>query len=483
MIGDLQPYSEMKDFGVPWLGHVPAHWAVRPNRALFQEVRVQDRPDEPMLSVTISRGVIRQADLLSDTSKKDSSNLDRSKYKLVEPGDIAYNKMRAWQGAVGASKFRGIVSPAYIVQRPRAGVLPAYMHHLLRTPAFATEAERWSYGISSDQWSLRPEHFRMIYSCLPPVDEQGAIVRFLDWVDRRIGRYIKAKQKLIKLLEEQKQAIIHQAVTRGLNPNAPLKPSGIPWLGDIPTHWEVVKIRHLGSVGNGSTPSRGRPDYWATNGHPWLNSSVVNRSRVDSADQFVTDVALRECHLPQLGPGVLLVAITGQGKTRGKATVLAIPATINQHLAYVELRDHRISPDYLQLVLAAGYLHLRSISDDSGSTKGALTCADLRHLKVPVIPQEEQRQLIERVQQQTGEVERAVATANREIDLLHEYRTRLIADVVTGKLNVREAAANLPPDSDMTRPDDAEAPDDLSDQEAGVEADHDAIPEEAEVAE
>jgi type I restriction enzyme, S subunit len=128
MIRELKPYPAYKDSDVKWLGDVPEHWEVRPSRVLFKEVKDQDYPEEPLLSVTISRGIIRQSDLLSDTSKKDSSNLDKSKYKLVQPGDIAYNKMRAWQGAIGASHLRGIVSPAYIVQRPRSGVLPEYMH-------------------------------------------------------------------------------------------------------------------------------------------------------------------------------------------------------------------------------------------------------------------------------------------------------------------------------------------------------------------
>ena len=216
MIADLKPYPAMKDSGVPWLGEVPEHWDVLPNRAIFDEIKERDRPDADMLSVTINKGVIRQQALLEDSSKKDSSKLDRSAYKFVRPGDIAYNKMRAWQGAVGVSEYEGIISPAYVVQRPCEGVAPRYVHYLLRTPAFAKEAERWSYGITSDMWSLRPEHFKLIYSCLPPLPEQSAIVRYLDHVDRRVRRLVRAKRKLIALLTEQKQAIIHRAVTRGL---------------------------------------------------------------------------------------------------------------------------------------------------------------------------------------------------------------------------------------------------------------------------
>lgn len=164
MIDGLKQYPAMKDSGVPWLGEIPEYWDVLPNRALFIEIKDREHPDEEMLSVTITKGVVRQKALLAESAKKDSSNLDRSAYKLVQPNDIAYNKMRVWQGAIGMSSLRGIVSPAYVVMRPRNASSAGYYHQLLRTPMFVKEAERWSYGITSDMWSLRPEHFKMIYS-------------------------------------------------------------------------------------------------------------------------------------------------------------------------------------------------------------------------------------------------------------------------------------------------------------------------------
>jgi len=450
MIANLKPYSAMTDFGVAWFGQIPEHWRILPNRAVFAEVKEKNHPEADMLSVTITKGVIRQQALLEGSSKKDSSNQDKSAYKLVRPGDIAYNKMRAWQGAVGVSEYEGIVSPAYVVQRARGGAVPRYLHYLLRTPAFAKEAERWSYGITSDMWSLRPEHFKMIYSCLPPLPEQAAIVRFLDYADRRIRRYIRAKQKLITLLEEQKQAIIHRAVTRGLDPNVRLKSSGVEWLGDVPEHWEIWQIGHFAIVGNGSTPSRSNLSYWVGGEYPWLNSSSVNASPVTASNQFVTSTALRECHLPRVCAGSVLVAITGQGKTRGKAAVLAVEATINQHIAFITPRKRNAvaTSEYLQQFLVAAYSELRRLSDDSGSTKGALTCADLRHFRVTVPPVAEQREIVGWVRNATAEIEVAARLAAREIDLLREYRTRLIADVATGKLDVREAAARLPDETE-----------------------------------
>src|ERR1039458_2134533 len=176
----LHPYAEYQPSSQEWIGEVPKHWHILPNRAIFAEVKDRNHADEEMLSVTITRRIIKQKAFLDGSSKKDSSNQDKTAYKLVQPRDIAYNKMRAWQGAIGASTLRGIISPAYVVMRLRnADDLPRYFHHLYRTPQFAKEAERWSYGITSDMWSLRPEHFKTIYTPEPPSEEQDAIVRFL----------------------------------------------------------------------------------------------------------------------------------------------------------------------------------------------------------------------------------------------------------------------------------------------------------------
>ncbi len=215
-----QPYPAYKPSGVEWLGDVPAHWGVHPNRATFSERNDRDHAQEQLLSVTIADGVVRQQELLEDTSKnsqKDRSRLDKTDYKLVEPGDVAYNKMRAWQGAIGVSNLRGIVSPAYVVQRPRSNAHSAYLHYLLRTPMFAKEAERSSYGIASDMWCLRAKHFKMIYGCIPPIPEQVAIARYLEHADRRLQTCIQSSQQQIELLKEFRTRLIADVVTGKLD--------------------------------------------------------------------------------------------------------------------------------------------------------------------------------------------------------------------------------------------------------------------------
>lgn len=421
MFHALPEYPEYQSAG-GWISSVPSTWRWEPARTLFAERKVTGFIEENLLSVTIGRGVIPQSALLSTTAKKDSSNLDKSKYKLVEPGDLVYNKMRAWQGASGGSNYRGIVSPAYIVMRPRA-VLTDYMHHLLRTPMFASEAERWSYGITSDQWSLRPEHFKMIRFPVPPSGEQAAIVRYLAHANARIDKAITAKRRLSSLLEEQRRAVAHEHLTHGGWPS-----------------WPLGKI---GRIGNGSTPSRSVQSYWGGT-TPWLNSAVVNQESVSQSNQFVTDEALANCHLPLVSAESVLVGITGQGRTRGMSTVLRIEATVNQHIAFITPNEKLASADYVNLALTVGYGELRQISEGVGGTKGALTLTDLKSFKIPLPSLSQQEQVLADVRRLSIELRNALTRVQREISLLEEFRTRLVADVVTGQVDVRAIAASLP---------------------------------------
>jgi type I restriction enzyme S subunit len=206
---------------------------------------------------------------------------------------------------------------------------------------------------------------------LPSTETQRAIADYLDRETARIDALVAAKERLLGLLAEKRRALITRAVTRGLNPDAPLRDSGLPWLGPIPAHWEIWKVSHFAAVGNGSTPSRENDDYWTDGVIPWLNSSVVNQDEVTAADQFVTKTAYRECHLPLVKRGSILIGITGQGKTRGRAVVLSLEATINQHLAFITPERGKADSWFLRWTFFAAYEFLRSISDDAGGTKSA----------------------------------------------------------------------------------------------------------------
>ena len=275
---------------------------------------------------------------------------------------------------------------------------------------------------------------------VPPLSRQRAIAECLDRETMPLDALVAAKQRLLTLLAEKRRAIITRAVTRGLDPRAPLRDSGIPWLGEIPAHWDVWKIGHLASVGNGSTPRRDKAAYWTDGAIPWLNSSVVNQAEVTRAEQFVTALAVRECHLPAVNSGAVLIAITGQGKTRGQAVVLSMEATINQHLAFVQPDPSRMRPWFLRWALFAAYPFLRSISDDAGGTKGALTCEDVGNLRVPVPSPSEQAAILDHVAALTGRIDSLWAATEKTLSIIKERRAALIAAAVTGRLDVGSAS-------------------------------------------
>ena len=454
MIADLIPYAEYKASTQAWLGDIPQHWSLLPNRALFTEVKDRNHPDEEMLSVTITRGIVRQKALLEGSSKKDSSNLDKSAYKLVQPRDIAYNKMRAWQGAIGASTLRGIISPAYVVMRlHKDDDWPSYFHHLYRTPQFAKEAERWSYGITSDMWSLRPEHFKMIYTPEPPPAEQAAIVRFLDWANGRLERAIRSKRKVIALLNEQKQAIIHRAVTRGLDPSVPLKSSGIPWFGDIPLHWEVLRGKYLGRLF--STPSVldheltedgiGNLMYLKVSDLAGVDDSFkLTRSRL-----YVRRLAARR----ETRRSFLVFPKRGGAIYTNRVAILELPCLLDPNLMGWEI-SARFDPHYVALLLKT-----RTIADLADvSSVPQINNHHINPIPFPSPPVEEQRAIVVELRKSLVGVNTAISRLEREIELLREYRTRLVADVVTGKLDVRKAAVRLP----------EEAPPDTVEDEMGL---------------
>lgn len=471
MIAELKPYADYKESGLPWLGRVPAHWEVRRIKTALRELdRRSSAGLEPLLSLRMQAGLVDHH-ALGGRPIPPSALIG---YKRVLPGEIVMNRMRASSGLFAAATSDGLVSPDYAIFRPVDQLNVAYAVQLFQTPAMTAVFRLESTGLGTGESGflrLYSDQFGRLAIPIPPAAEQATIMRFLDWANGRLERAIRAKRKVIALLTEQKQAVIRHAVTRGLDSDAPLKPTGIPWLGNIPQHWVLWRISRFARVGNGSTPSRGKPIYWSGGTYPWLNSSQVNRQFIDSANQFITRTALRECHLPRVPPGSVLVAITGQGKTRGMSAILGMEATINQHIAFITPRMPIASAEYLHLALTAAYRQLRAASEDAGSTKGAITCEDLKRFKLAIPPAVEQAQLVRHIQVVTSRLTNTIVRLEREIEFLREYRTRLVADVVTGKLDVREASTRLPdeatPDAVGDLADDADESE-LADEEAAA---------------
>lgn len=268
---------------------------------------------------------------------------------------------------------------------------------------------------------LTAEKLARIPMPLPPLQEQRAIANYLDRETARIDTLVEEQQRLIKMLRERRHAVVLHVI---------LEPAAT---GSAPD-----KLGRTARIGNGSTPRRDTAKYWDGGDVPWLNSSMVNESRVTQAEQFVTEAALRECHLPIVAPGSILVGLTGQGKTRGMATILDIEATVNQHVAYVTPDRSRWLPDYLLWSLRAAYDELRRLSEENGSTKGGLTCEALKQFRLAAPPLDEQSRAAEYLADQTAKIDALIAETERFIELSKERRAALVTAVVTGQIDVRE---------------------------------------------
>ena len=351
-----------------------------------------------------------------------------------EPGDVLLGKLRPYLAKVWVAEFPGRSTTELLVMHP-VEIEPRFLRYvcLWRDFVDAVDASTFGSKMPRADWDF----IGNMSVPIPEWSKQRAIADYLDRETARLDTLVEEEERLLGLLAEKRRALITRAVTRGLDPNVPLRDSGIPWLGEIPAHWETWKVGHLAEVGNGSTPSRSNAAYWSEGKIPWLNSSVVNHPEVTRADQFVTALAAQECHLPWVKRGSVLVAITGQGKTRGRAAVLSFDAAINQHLAFIHPKQSHLLPWFLKWTLFAAYDFIRSISDDAGGTKGALTCEEVANLRVPVPPAREQAVILANIAASVERLDSLRAVAENTISLLKERRVALIAAAVTGQIDVR----------------------------------------------
>jgi type I restriction enzyme, S subunit len=431
MNDELQAYPEYKDSDIVWLGRVPAHWDLAPNRAIFKikkETVGSKSSEYDLLSLTL-RGVILRD--LENMQGKFPASFDT--YQVVEPDDFVFCffDVDETPRTVGLSEQAGMITGAYTVMEATDLVNPHYMYH---------------YYLSLDEYkALKPLYrglrktipknsFLSAKSPVPPPEEQDAIVHFLDVAEKRIRRYIRAKQKLIKLLSEQKQAIIQQAVTCGLNPDAPMKDSGVEWLGEIPAHWKVLRAKFLFREVNNRSESGQETHLSMSQKHGLVPSDSIDEWRMLSTSYVgakiceVNDIVLNrlKAHL-----GVFALAAQ-KGLVSPDYTVLRPIKNISER--------------YFELTLRTPGCRLELRQRAKGIVEGfwRLYTDDFYDIPLPVPSVEEQHYIVNKLDNNLQVINESISQINREIDIIHEYRTRLIADVVTGKVDVRGLAFEMP---------------------------------------
>lgn len=416
-------YPNYRQPKMRWLPAVPEHWNEQRAKTFFREVDERSKTgQEELLSVSHLTGV-------TPRSQKKVTMFKAASYvgsKLCRPGDIVINTLWAWMAALGASRHVGIVSPAYGVYRPHHAdsFNPTYLDYLLRTRAYVAEYIGRSTGIRASRLRLYPNQFLDIPLLQPPRPEQDQIVAYLRAQDAHIARFIKAKRDLIKLLTEQKLRIIDHAVTRGLDAAVALKPSGIEWLGEVPEHWEVSKVKLLADYINGFPF---KPAEWGAKGRPIIR--IQNLTKEHAAFNYYDGAIPERNHVKD---GDILLSWSA---SLGVFVWNRGDAWLNQHIFKVVPDPKRITRGYF-VWLARWFLnHMEA--EAHGSTMQHITKPKFGSFPVPLPSLSEQVEIEAHINRETQDIDLAIARTEEEIKLIREYRDRLIADVVTGQVDVR----------------------------------------------
>ncbi len=430
----LQPYKKYHAVAYDYATQLPEGWQLLPNIAIFEERIERGYESEELLSVTIGRGVIKQSDL----AKKDSSTLDKSKYLLVYPDDLVYS-MRFRQGASGYSNYKGIVSPACTVLKHRKGMKlnSRYFYYMFRTGFYKNYAERYAYGIADGQMPLRYFDFKRMYSVVPPLEIQKGIVDYLDKKNNEIDKFIRNKERLIRLLEEERKAKLFHAVTKGINVNDVFKSSNINWLPEIPNKWSVKRLKHtVYKISGGITPSMDNVSFWDGN-IPWVTSKDMKSDIITNSEMKITKKALQQTSIKMIpANSILLVVRSGILQHSLPACLNSIPITINQDLKAITVNKKLFLPSYFRMLLKGIEANILHECRKAVATVESIEMSDFTNFSLPIPSLQEQQKIIEYISKIFNEIDLAISKAQQEITSIKEYREALITDLVTGKRSI-----------------------------------------------
>lgn len=450
MTADLKPYPAMKDCGVPWLGGVPENWEVRQLGRFGRLFKGNGGTKEDEVPTGIP--CIRYGDLYTEhrysieRSRARISAERVSAYTSIQYGDILFAASGETIEEIGKSAVNLIGSRAYcggdiLLFRPATSVNARFMGYACDCPQAVAQKSLMGRGFTV--MHIYSNQLKRLWIALPPLPEQVAIVRFLDHADQRIRRYIRTKHKLIKLLQEQKQAIIHRGVTRGLNPNARLKPSGVDWLPSIPEDWAATRLKFIAS--NIVDCLHATPIYSEDGVYPAIRTADVTPGALRLSTARRVDEEHYRQWVDRMVPVGGDILYTREGERFGIAALVPpdVQLCISQRM--MVFRIHSIhNSAYIMWQINCQHVYGQAACDLIGSAAPHVNVERIKNFWLLTPPRSEQDEIVAGLEDETADINAALQHARDEIRLIREYRTRLIADVVTGKLDVRAAAAKLP---------------------------------------
>jgi type I restriction enzyme S subunit len=441
-------YAQTKDADIQWLDRIPTSWTTRRLGSLYAEIdeRRGDRDGLELLSVSIHRGVQLRSDLITD---KEARAEDLSGYKVCRAGDIILNRMRAFQGGLGASPRDGIVSPDYMVIRPTADVRSAFLAYLMKTNWFVEQMSSRLRGIgSTDQGNARtprinPTDLGNIKVPLPPLDVQAEIVEFFDQEAEKIDALIAKQERLIATLRENRTATITHAVTKGLDPHVKFVDSGVAWLSDLPSHWVPARLKNVilsidsGTSVNGSDSPAGPDEIGVLKtscvSAGWFNAEA-NKTVLEEDLSRVTCPVQEERLIVNRANTPLLVGSAGYVSHAPQSLYLS------DKLWQVRFRGDLAAFVYYWTQTQVYRSQIAASCVGASSSMQNLSMGDFRNVAIALPPEAEQRSIVRFLSARTTTIDALIAQSNKVIGMIREYRSALITDAVTGKIDVREAA-------------------------------------------
>ncbi|EIY5736534.1 restriction endonuclease subunit S [Escherichia coli] len=433
-ISEMPKYEVYKDSGVEWIGAIPVHWNSFPFCAKSKLKSISNNENEELLSVYLDKGVIKFDDV--DAKRTNTTSSDLTKYQLVDPGDFVLNNQQAWRGSVGVSDYRGIVSPAYLVLSLSEDIVPRFGNYLFRDGAMVANYLVSSKGVGTIQRNLYWPQLKRALVFLPPTEEQLLIANFLDKKTALIDEAISIKEKQINLLKEHKQIIIQQAVTQGLDPNVPMKDSGVDWIGEIPEHWEIIPLKHLCKFSGGGTPSKDNLTYWEGGTIPWVSPKDMKSTYIFETQDYVTEKAVKNSSTNFVAPNSLLLVVrSGILQRKIPVAINTVEVTLNQDMKSLTFNHHMTIEFMLNFIVGNNDSLLVEWTKE-GATVESIEHEYLANGLVCVPPVSEQNAINEYLSSFSMQLESAISLQAEQIEKLKEYKTTLINSAVTGKIKI-----------------------------------------------
>ncbi|BEM07159.1 MULTISPECIES: restriction endonuclease subunit S [Serratia] len=432
-------YPEYKDSGVEWLGEVPSHWEILSAKRMFQSVRTPAYKSDEQLAASQKYGVIPQSLMMQLNDSKVMLALKGTEsFRHVETNNFVIS-LRSFEGGIEYSQYTGCVSPAYTVLKNSKPISYGYYRYLLKCTPFIAALQSSTDSLR-DGKSINYEQFSALSLPLPLVREQNVIAAFLDHETAKIDNLIEKQQQLIELLKEKSQAVISHAVTKGLNPDVPMKDSGVEWLGEVPEHWRVSRVKNFAKIESGHTPSKTKSEYWVNCIIPWVS---LNDSKQLKNVDYIEDTTYKISELGMANSSAHLLPARAVVFTRdasiGLSAITTKPMAVSQHLIAWLCNERFVVPEFLLLVFYAMEKEFERYT--FGATIKTIGMDNVRGLRSAFPPIDEQHKLIEWAFKKLEKIKFSINKVEDIISLLQERRTALISAAVTGKIDVRDWVA------------------------------------------